>query len=317
MNVFLSSSYRGWILDAVIREAIPFTSKKVKIYYVASGRFREPLRFLFFKYRIARQIQVNDLVVNQKTLQFLVRTGAISDSKVRMLRCHFTHDSEADLRSSGTLETLLKVKQILVLNQKDQRMLQELGIQESKILVIYGAIDRAKYFPSSSLPDKKFILITGEAKARKNPSKIRSLVELNQDLNFVICGKNWANYFGSKEITLSNLTIVPFSLDRNSQLMRTASAYLMLSLTEGGPYPVLESLASGTPVVATPVGWVEEVVNTQNGRLVAQDASLEELSRAIREVADMKKNIYRKDLLGGNFTWEVQASLLFDSADYD
>jgi glycosyltransferase involved in cell wall biosynthesis len=317
VNVILSSSYRGWILDAVIREAIPFTRKKVKIHYVASSRFREPLRFLFFKYRFARQIQVNDLVVNQKTLQFLVRTGAIPDSKVRMLRCHYTHDTEADLRSSGTLETLLKVKQILVLNKKDRRMLQELGIQGSKILVIYGAIDKAKYFPSPSLPNKKFILMTGDAKARKNPAKLKSLVEMNQDLNFVACGKNWTKYFGSKEVAPSNITIVPFSLERNSQLMRDASVYLMLSLTEGGPYPVLESLASGTPVVATPVGWVEEVVNTQNGRLVAQDASLEEISRVIREVAEMKMTTYRKDLLGGNFTWEVQASFLFDSADYD
>jgi len=315
VNVILSSSYRRWILDAVIKEATPFTSKKVKIHYVASSRLKDPFRFLFFKYRYARLIQENDLVVNQKTLQYLVRTGAIPESKVRLLRCHYTHDTEADLRNSGTLETLLKVKQILVLNKKDRTMLQELGIQGSKILVTYGAIDKKKYFPSKTLPREKFILITGDAKARKNPAKLLSFIEKNQDLKFVVCGKNWTRYFTSKEITLSNLTIVPFSLETNAQLMRTASVYLTLSLTEGGPYPIREALASGTPVVATPVGWVEEFVNTHNGRVVAQDASLEDISQVIREVAEMKTTTYWKDLLEGNFTWEAQASYLFDSVD--
>ena len=317
MNVILSSSYIGWILDGVVREAAPFTRKKVKTLYVSASRSKEPLKFILLKYRYAKLIQENDLVINQKTLQFLVRTKVIPDSKLKILRCLYTHDTEEDLRNSGTLGTLLKVRQILVLNNKDRILLQNMGIDGSKILAIYGAIDRTKYFPSATLPHEKFVLITGDAKARKNPTKIRDLIENSPDLNFVVCGKNWARYLGSKKDAFENLTFLPFSLERNSQLMREASVYLTLSLKEGGPYPVLESLASGTPVVATPVGWVEEIVNAQNGRIVPQDAPLEDISAAIREMLDMKNTTYRKDLLGGNFTWQVQASFLFDSLDYD
>jgi glycosyltransferase involved in cell wall biosynthesis len=317
MNVILSSSYKGWVLDGVVRDAKPFTNKKIRVFYFPSSRSKEPFKYLFFKYWRARQIQENDLVINQKTLQFLVRTKVLPKLKVSSLICHYTHDSENDLRKSGTLESLLQVKKILVLNKKDDLFLQELGVPKPRIAVIYGAIDRKMYFPLPQIPENKFILITGDAKERKNPEKIYKVIQLNPELNFKICGRYWSEYLKKKGDIWPNVQIVPFSLELNARLMREASTYLTLSFHEGGPYPVLEALASGTPVVATPVGWVEEIVNKENGRIVAPDATVEEISAAIRVALEMKSITYMKDLLHGKFTWQTQAAFLFDSSNYD
>lgn len=49
--------------------------------------------------------------------------------------------------------------------------------------------------------------------------------------------------------------------------MRSAKMLVMCSLSEGGPRVVLEAMACGIPVVATPVGIVQEIITGENGLL--------------------------------------------------
>jgi len=252
-------------------------------------------------------------VVNQRTLNFLVDTGLVEINSLSNTRCHFTHESEASLAISGTVKNLLRVAQVLVLNQSVKQTLITLGIDSNNIKVIYGAIDRDVFKPSLILPTKEYVLISGDAKGRKNPSKVMKLIESCPEIDFAICGRGWEKYFD--RTIPANLEIHEFDLASNAKLMREASSYLTLSLEEGGPYPILEALASGTPVVSTPVGWVPELINNSNGIVIPIDCNFMEIRNALKNAMALKSKVYGLDLLDGKFTWEEQAELLFSQLD--
>jgi glycosyltransferase involved in cell wall biosynthesis len=68
-------------------------------------------------------------------------------------------------------------------------------------------------------------------------------------------------------------------------LFRVADAAILTSAWENLPHTVLEALAVGTPVIATTVGGVPEVVHDgENGLLVAP-GDVEAMAQAIRRVA--------------------------------
>lgn len=53
---------------------------------------------------------------------------------------------------------------------------------------------------------------------------------------------------------------------------RSCDAWLFSSDSEGFGLPILEAMASGTPVIATPAGAAPDLVNDQNGAIVGHDA---------------------------------------------
>jgi glycosyltransferase involved in cell wall biosynthesis len=77
------------------------------------------------------------------------------------------------------------------------------------------------------------------------------------------------------------------------ELLRAADASLLPSTWENFPHAVVESLAVGTPVIATDVGGVAEVVRDgENGLLVAPgDAGA--LAAAIRRAFDDEELLAR------------------------
>jgi glycosyltransferase involved in cell wall biosynthesis len=100
--------------------------------------------------------------------------------------------------------------------------------------------------------------------------------------------------------------------------MRAANATVLASYWEGCPNAVVESLGCGTPVVATPVGSVPEiVVPGENGQIVparnvealavaleevlARDWASEKLSRGVRSWEDVAESVYTvfQDALSG------------------
>ena len=105
--------------------------------------------------------------------------------------------------------------------------------------------------------------------------------------------------------------------------MQSAKVLLVPSWSEGLPITVLEALSSGTPVVATNVGGMKDIItNSKNGFLVeagdvqamANNASKIALSDTIA-YATMSSTA-RESVLTG-FTWEVitdQFEQIYESA---
>jgi len=65
------------------------------------------------------------------------------------------------------------------------------------------------------------------------------------------------------------------------QLYKLMDVKVISSVREGGPLTLLESMAAGTPVVATPVGLVERVINDGRSGVLVPSQEPEEIAEAV------------------------------------
>ena len=312
MNVILDQKFSNWILGGIIRESSQFANSQINIQFIKLGRKQAPFQYLFRRYFKRLEISYGDLIVNQNTLLYIIENNLLKYDDLKSLRCLFTHAAEKSLTQGPLIQILLKLNRILVLNESDKLLLFSHGIPARNILVVHGGIDRNRYYPSVKKPLEQFALITGDAKQRKNPQKIVELITLCGEVNFIICGRYWKEYLESNGIYLTNLKVLDYEPKLNEMLMRQASVFITLSHQEGGPYPVLEALASGTPVISTPVGWSPELLDGSNGRLIEFDTEIEAIRGLIFACIELKSLVYCKDLLNGRFTWHEFARLLYE-----
>lgn len=90
------------------------------------------------------------------------------------------------------------------------------------------------------------------------------------------------------------------------RLYARCDAWLFTSTSEGFGLPILEAMASRTPVIATAAGAAPQLVNNQNGQIV--DFSVDSVATAMRRISDMPNrewkilsdNAFR---LASNHTW--------------
>ncbi len=69
-----------------------------------------------------------------------------------------------------------------------------------------------------------------------------------------------------------------------SAILRRASVFALASAYEGMPVSVMEALAVGVPVVATPVGEIPRVVRTGENGIIASDRAVETIASALSDV---------------------------------
>jgi glycosyltransferase involved in cell wall biosynthesis len=159
--------------------------------------------------------------------------------------------------------------------ERAQRSLLSPAIEEAR--VIRNGIDTDVFHSGDAeedrlrldLPRGTKILLCAGSIARSNQwmsrSFVRSAVEqlgrLDVDTAVVFVGS------GETAVSYKNGTRVyhrPFERDvlRMASYYRAADAYLHAALADNFPTAVLESLACGTPVIATDVGGIPEQVNS-------------------------------------------------------
>jgi len=310
----MESSYRGWILEGIIRESSAAIGIRPRIVWIPSKKrdllniknIVSLLRFLSFSKSV--------LIVNQKLylrlrkipgIWYLAKLGKCVD-------IYFTHETEISelaryCNADGDLRSLI------TFNSEDSAKLKKYLSPRIQIKVSYGAVDRSTYKPNlhQEAGSKKFVLIAGIMNQRKNPDVIKNIIESNPDIEFVIHGDNWNRLWADEGKSLSHLQILEFELARHPNLIREASCLLSISNLEGGPYPTLESLASGTPVVASRTGWNPELVTSKNGVLLQAGFSGSDVRLAILAAFKIKSRFGETDLLPQEYNWERVGRSLF------
>ncbi|MEQ1800518.1 MAG: glycosyltransferase family 4 protein [Gammaproteobacteria bacterium] len=85
---------------------------------------------------------------------------------------------------------------------------------------------------------------------------------------------------------------------------RAADMLVLASSREGMPNVVLESLACGTPVIATPVGGIPELIDSAESGLLLADRSAGAIVQAVRALRASPPDRARVAAQGARFSWK-------------
>lgn len=306
-RVRILSNHLGWILEAFAKESASAIGVDISMLILAVSR-RDYLNWTLWKSRFKSiRKPIKQVFIHHEAL--LRFKGDLTKFDSRVVLTHF----DSDVTVSKPLMQKLKTMQVVVVqNEFVKKRLLLLGIDEARIRVGCGAVDRSIYFPSASCPERVYVIIVGECKQRKNPQLVSEVILANPQINFLIHGNGWEEYLPKVTLEASNLCIIPFSLRMNPELIRSASLLLSLSKLEGGPIPLLEALASGTPVLATDTGFAREVVMNCSGVVVSSDVDASGVSRHLISLITLKSKVWSFDLLYGKYTWEDLGRAIYE-----
>jgi glycosyltransferase involved in cell wall biosynthesis len=216
----------------------------------------------------------------------------------------------------------------LAITKQMKRELVRLGIPENKIIYFPNSVDTRIYHPGKEKRDNTLLYV-----GRLIPGKcvhvlLKSLNYIKTPLHLRIIGPPGWNLDYNREVLksietenrngkhkITYLDRVDPNSDQLVKCYQEASIFVLPSLFEPFGVVILEALACETPVVATQVGGIPEVVkNGENGLLVPVNDHLE-LAKAIQHLLDNKDVRVRFGKAGRkwvlkNFSLEVSTNRL-------
>lgn len=173
--------------------------------------------------------------------------------------------------------------------------LQKIGVAHDKIVVIPSLYIDLKTFHPNHAPKQYDLIFVGRLARNKGLSLFLDVVR-RTGLTALVVGDGplrlWATRRASRLRLRMNFHGYARDAREVASLMSSARLLVMTSLNEGGPRVVVEALACGVPVVATPVGVVPDIlppecVEEWNGADIATKATNlltdQELYRRVQE----------------------------------
>ncbi len=222
---------------------------------------------------------------------------------------HVIADSAATKRDLIDLYNLPSEKITVLLSGIDDRFAPFTG-------------DPATVLRKYQIPQKPYIFSIGTVQPRKNYARIvKSLVQLRDsglDIDLVIAGgKGWLDgslYQTIKDTGMSDhIHMIGFADEADIPVLYSAATCTAFpSLYEGFGFPVLESMACGTPVVTSNVSSLPEVAG--DAALIVDPYDVDALANALRKLTTDEA---MRDLLiqrgfqqAANFSWDDSARSL-------
>jgi teichuronic acid biosynthesis glycosyltransferase TuaC len=206
---------------------------------------------------------------------------------------------------------LLRASAVVAKSEEIAAKVRALGVDSSKVEAIHNGVDRElfrvreKFAQRAALmlpTDKKIILFVGNFAVEKG---INFLLEAAAQLreargDFMLCMIGDGPLRSGVEAKLRELGIAGFTSLLGSIPHRKISCYLnaadvlcLPSLREGCPNVVLESLASGTPVVASAVGAIPEMMARSRIGFMTEPGNVAGLTAMLDRAMNLPEDIDR------------------------
>jgi glycosyltransferase involved in cell wall biosynthesis len=178
--------------------------------------------------------------------------------------------------------------------------LQFLGISKEKIVYLPNSIDTRLFTPNREKEDNLLLFVGRITSSKGLHVLLKSLDYLRSSVRLVIIGPTDSDtdYYQNllkiteKEKRKGKHEIRFLGAMEQGDIIswyRKASIFVLPSFWEGSPVTVIEALSCETPVVATPVGGIPEVVkDDENGILIPPNDPVA-LARAIQYLLENKE----------------------------
>lgn len=192
-----------------------------------------------------------------------------------------------------------------------------LGANENKTSVLRNGVDLSLFTPSDEatqrqlkkehLADKKIILSVGWLIERKGHFLVIDAIKNLPDCHLMIAGDGPDKQKLEQQVKQLKLTdrvsfLGALPQAKLSQYYRSADALVLASSREGWANVLLESMASGTPVVAANIwGTPEVVASPEAGILVERDSA--SIEQGIKTLLNNPPNRLQTRLYAEQFSW--------------
>jgi glycosyltransferase involved in cell wall biosynthesis len=187
---------------------------------------------------------------------------------------------------------------IVVVSEEEKSYLYRLGLKEEKTVKIPIAVNDIFFSASHNTAKKRenYVLYVGRIVEYKGlDTLVRAIKELRETRNIELkcrmIGKDFG-YRGKLQSLVDKLGITDLvefiDLIPQNRLVNYYSSALvtvLCSFTEGFPLSIVESIAAGTPFVATPVGAIPDLVHQTKAGLIVPVGDAKALSDAISQLA--------------------------------
>lgn len=242
------------------------------------------------------------------------------------LRGNETMHAKYPLRRKLMAWSLAKASRIITLSKPLRQFAIAMGVDAEKVKIIPNGVDpltfrphhlagcRAKY---GLRPETKVILSAGSLIERKGHHRVAQSVAalLKSGLNVELIIAGGAGREGKYEAQLRR-HISDLGIQKNvrllgevspqslAELMTAADVLCLASTREGWPNVVHEALACGTPVVATDVGAVSDMIPTSDYGLIVPVGDALALDRALYQALTKEWDYGEISAWALSRTWE-------------
>lgn len=287
------------------------SSKKLKIHYLKGwniGHTAVIPSLLFNLLTISK-----DSIVHLHVAQAFVPEVVYIASKIKKFKyiAHYHTDVEPTGKLGFLLPLYKKIilrkilasaSRIVVLSKNYEIIVNKKYLLFKNIVVIPNGVSERFSFNKIDFEHKQTnLLYVGRLSSEKNiPKLINSVSMLNSNVIFNIVGdgeqkiniENYITQYNYKNIILHGKKIGQELLD----FYKRADIFLLASDYEGLPLVLLEAMASGTPIIASDVKGIQELVN-KDGVLV-NPPTAENFAEAIKHLIKDKKRRLALSLSG-------------------
>jgi len=246
-----------------------------------------------------------------------------TQKKPRLLHCHSLNHTYHSYRTNSLSRSFLrKVADIYVgLSTSSIGLLLNLGLPKSKLKILPNAVDTTVFRPNASKKFDNQILSVGRLSREKGIDVLlRALFHLDIPTRVLIIGPVGDRlYFEEIKSLIQKVNsetshkAVHVGLVDKATLIRQyqeASLFVCPSISEPFGIVNIEALACGTPVIATNVGGIPDIVKDRvNGLLVPANRPLA-IALALQELLSDRKSRERygkrgRQIIQNSFSWNV------------
>jgi teichuronic acid biosynthesis glycosyltransferase TuaC len=228
------------------------------------------------------------------------------------LGCDINDYLRLPLRRGMIRWALSNAAAVITKSQEIADKVADLGISRKKITTIHNGVSRELFHrrdkfalrKSLELPlQGRLILFIGNLSIEKGIpyllDALASLRDTHPDLLLLLIGDgplrdDIQEQIRSLGIASQARLVGRVPHDRIALYLGAADALCLPSIREGCPNVVLESLASGTPVVASAVGAIPEMMRATNIGYPCRPADVPDLRRALVEALSMSSDVEPK-----------------------
>lgn len=205
-----------------------------------------------------------------------------------------------------------KAKAVRVVNQKQvPEFLIKAGVPKGKIVYLPSLYIDLEVFKPLNLPKKYDLIFIGRLVKNKG---INLFLEAVKELN---CGAVIVGDGPLKESVKFKIKSLKLKIDligwaenqtEVARLLNMSKILVMPSYNEGGPRVVGEAMACGVPVLATPVGIVQDIIKDgESGGIISWNP--EEIAEKAKTLLENKLEYERYKQIGGEIARQFEKNL--------